>query len=101
FDTTVDVKLNTADSAINAADIASIVYTNAAGVEITLSTTAQIQDFLTNGTSVKIPAGSTSAPVITITVVDDNVYETSEDLVLDISNAVNATIGTSSATGTI
>ncbi|WP_250162896.1 Calx-beta domain-containing protein [Psychrobacter sp. WY6] len=101
FDSTVDVKLNTTDSTINAADIASIVYTNAAGVEITLSTTAKIQDFLTNGASVKIPAGSTSAPVITITVVDDNVYEKSEDLVLDINNAVNATIGTDSATGTI
>ena len=102
FDTTVDVKLNTANSDINAADIDSIVYTDVTGTEITLTTQAQIQDFLTNGASVKIAAGSTKAPVITITVADDDVYEQSEDLVLDISNPSNAAIGPdSSATGTI
>ncbi|WP_351058541.1 Calx-beta domain-containing protein, partial [Psychrobacter sp. TB20-MNA-CIBAN-0197] len=101
FDSTVDVKLNSGDSDIDAADISSIVYTDENGTEITLSTQAQIQDFLTNGASVKIAAGQTKAPVIIITVADDDVYEQSEDLVLDISNAQNATIGTDSATGTI
>ncbi|MGE6351064.1 VCBS domain-containing protein, partial [Psychrobacter sp. NPDC078511] len=100
-DSTVDVKLNSGDSDIDAADISSIVYTDENGTEITLSTQAQIQDFLTNGASVKIAAGQTKAPVITITVADDDVYERSEDLVLDISNAQNATIGTDSATGSI
>ncbi|MEG9304887.1 VCBS domain-containing protein, partial [Psychrobacter celer] len=100
-DSTVDVKLNSGDSDIDAADISSIVYTDENGTEITLSTQAQIQDFLTNGASVKIAAGQIKAPVITITVADDDVYERSEDLVLDISNTQNATIGTDSATGTI
>ncbi|MGE6431708.1 beta strand repeat-containing protein, partial [Psychrobacter sp. NPDC078459] len=101
FDTIVDVKLNTVNSTIEAADIASISYTNSDGIVVTLGTQAQIQDFLTNGASVKIAAGQTKAPVITITVADDDVYERSEDLVLDISNAQNATIGTDSATGSI
>ncbi|MBO1530100.1 cadherin-like domain-containing protein, partial [Psychrobacter sp. F1192] len=101
FDTIVDVKLNTVNSTIEAADVASISYTNSDGIVVTLGTQAEIQDFLTNGASVKIAAGSTKAPVITITVADDDVYEQSEDLVLDISNAQNATIGTDSATGTI
>ncbi|MEG9305041.1 Ig-like domain-containing protein, partial [Psychrobacter celer] len=96
FDTIVDVKLNTVNSTIEAADVASISYTNSDGIVVTLGTQAEIQDFLTNGASVKIAAGSTKAPVITITVADDDVYEQSEDLVLDISNAQNATIGTDS-----
>ncbi len=102
FDTTVDVKLNSGASDIDAADIDSIVYTDATGTEITLTTQAEIQDFLDNGVSVKIEAGSTEAPVITINVADDAIYEKSEDLVLDISNPSNAAIGPNgSATGTI
>ena len=99
FDTIVDVSLG--NSSIEAVDIASIVYTNSAGVEVTLSTTAQITAFLTNGDSIKISAGSINAPTITVTVVDDTIYEQSEALVLNISNPTNATVGTASATGTI
>ncbi|MCP5916088.1 hypothetical protein NL317_29130, partial [Klebsiella pneumoniae] len=65
------------------------------------TTATQIQDFLANGASITIPAGQMAAPVITVTVADDVIYEQSEDLVLAISNPVNATIGTNSATGVI
>ncbi|MFP3457457.1 hypothetical protein R0J89_14490, partial [Psychrobacter sp. SIMBA_152] len=64
-----------------------------------------IQAFLTNGATVTIPAGSTSAPAITVTVIDDVVYERSEDLVLNIaiptSSPTAATVGTGSTTGVI
>ena len=100
FDTTVKVSLGS--STLVAADIASISYTDATGAVITLNNTADIQNFLTNGDSVKIPAGSTSAPAITVTVINDNIYEQSENIVLTISNASNATFGSNaSATGTV
>ena len=85
IDTVVDVTLG-ASSNISAADLASISYTNAAGNVVTLTTSARIQTFLNNGASVKIAAGDTVAPVITVTVADDAIYEQSEELVLDISN---------------
>ena len=100
LDTVVDVTLG-ASSNISAADLAGISYTNAAGNVVTLTTSAQIQAFLDNGASVKIAAGSTVAPVITVTVADDAIYEQSEELVLNISNPSNATIGNNSATGVI
>ncbi|MEL0621300.1 hypothetical protein, partial [Psychrobacter proteolyticus] len=71
------------------------------GVVVSLTTATQIDTFLTNGASVTIPAGETAAPVITVTIADDVVYEQSEDLVLEIGSPVNATIGTNSATGVI
>ncbi|WP_082794109.1 VCBS domain-containing protein, partial [Psychrobacter phenylpyruvicus] len=100
FDTTVDVKLG-ADSTIEAEDIASISYTKADGTQVTLGDQAAIEAFLTNGDSIKIPAGETAAPAIIVTVVDDDIYEVSEDMVLEIGNPENATIGTPSATGVI
>uniref|UniRef100_UPI0036D2E263 Calx-beta domain-containing protein n=1 Tax=Psychrobacter sp. R86515 TaxID=3093855 RepID=UPI0036D2E263 len=100
LDTTVNVSLGAANT-VEAADIASISYTNATGVVVSLTTATQIQDFLANGASVTIPAGETAAPVITVTIADDVVYEQSEDLVLEIGSPVNATIGTNSATGVI
>ncbi|WP_290177140.1 VCBS domain-containing protein [Psychrobacter sp. APC 3279] len=100
FDTTVKVSLG--NSTLIATDIASISYTDATGAVITLNNTTDIQNFLTNGDSVKIPAGSTSAPAITVTVIDDNIFEQSENIVLTISNASNATVGSNaSATGTV
>ncbi|WP_238036564.1 VCBS domain-containing protein [Psychrobacter sp. Ps6] len=100
FDTTVKVSLS--NSTLIATDIDSISYTDATGAVITLNNTIDIQNFLTNGDSVKIPAGSTSAPDITVTVVDDNIYEQSENIVLTISNASNATVGSNaSATGIV
>ena len=100
FDTTVKVSLGS--SSLIATDIDSISYTDATGAVITLNNTTDIQNFLTNGDSVKIPAGSTSAPAITVTVIDDNIYEQSENIVLTISNASNATVGSNaSATGII
>ncbi|MLS00635.1 hypothetical protein DQI88_23365, partial [Salmonella enterica subsp. enterica] len=66
---------------------------------------SDIQAFLTNGATVNIPAGSLSAPAITVTVIDDLVYEQSEDLVLNIAVDANsptpATVGTGTATGVI
>ncbi|MEL0620464.1 Calx-beta domain-containing protein, partial [Psychrobacter proteolyticus] len=104
LDTTVNVSLGAANT-VEAADIASISYTNAAGVVVTLDNLTDIQAFLTNGATVNIPAGSLSAPAITVTVIDDVVYERSEDLVLNIaiptSSPTAATIGTGSTTGVI
>ena len=100
FDTTVTVKVGTTSVAV-AADIASISYTNAAGILVDLTTQADIQNFFNNGVSVKIPAGSTSAPIINITAFNDDIYEQSEILVLQISNPTNANLGVTSGTGTI
>ncbi|MFP3508018.1 hypothetical protein, partial [Burkholderia sp. SIMBA_062] len=61
----VNVSLGAANT-VEAADIASISYTNATGVVVSLTTATQIQDFLANGASVTIPAGETAAPVITV-----------------------------------
>jgi hypothetical protein len=95
-DTTVLVK-GTLD-AITAADVASITYTDATtGQPVTLSSPAQIASFFTTGVNVKIPAGSLSAPVITFTAVDDTVFEQSENFSVGISDAVNATVDTASA----
>ena len=72
---------------------------------MTLDKLSDIQAFLTNGATVNIPAGSLSAPAITVTVIDDLVYEQSEDLVLNIAVDANsptpATVGTGTATGVI
>ncbi|UEC25572.1 hypothetical protein LK453_00005, partial [Psychrobacter sanguinis] len=99
FDTTVTVSLGASD--IDASDIASITYTNANGEAVTLSTQAQIQNFFEKGDKVTIPAGSTQASAIIITVVDDTVYEKSEDMVLEISRPVNAVLGQASDKATI
>ena len=100
FDTTVTVKVGTTSVAV-ATDIASISYTNAAGILVDLTTQADIQNFFNNGVSVKIPAGSTSAPIINITAFNDDIYEQSEIIVLQISNPTNANLGVTSGTGTI
>ena len=100
FDTTVDVKLSDTSST-KLADIASISYVGIDGNTMFLSDMNDIQNFLTNGASVKIPAGKTSAPVISVTVVDDTVYEQSEIIVLEISNPINASIGTATDSATI
>ena len=100
LDTVVDVTLG-ASSNISAATFASISYTNAAGNVVTLTTSARDSSILEQWCQRQDCSGSTVAPVITVTVADDAIYEQSEDLVLDISNPVNATIGNNSATGVI
>ncbi|MBF2720909.1 hypothetical protein IP510_13585, partial [Psychrobacter sp. NG254] len=104
LDTTVTVSLG-GNNTVEAADIASISYTNADGVVVTLDKLSDIQTFLDDGATVNIPAGSLSAPAITVTVIDDVVYERSENLILDIaiptSSPTPATLGTSTATGVI
>ncbi|MDN3440926.1 Calx-beta domain-containing protein, partial [Psychrobacter sp. APC 3279] len=104
LDTTVNVSLGN-NNTVEAADIASISYTNADGVLVTLDKLSDIQTFLADGATVNIPAGSLSAPAITVTVIDDVVYERSEELVLNIaiptSSPTPATVGTSTATGVI
>ncbi|MBU0501029.1 MAG: tandem-95 repeat protein [Gammaproteobacteria bacterium] len=98
-DTTVDIALNLGE--VEAEDIASIAYTDSNGIGHTLSSQAQISDFVTNGGTLKIPAGSTNAPAITITVIDDALLEMPETLSMSISNPVNATLGTASDTAAI
>ncbi|WP_261863895.1 Calx-beta domain-containing protein, partial [Psychrobacter sp. JCM 18900] len=83
FDTLVDVKLSDTSS-IEVADITSISYVGIDGVTVFLSNANDIQDFLTNGASVKIPAGQSSAPAINVTVANDTIYEQSESIVLDV-----------------
>lgn len=104
FDTLIDVKLSD-DSSIELADIASISYVGIDGITVFLSNANDIQNFITNGAIVKIPAGQNSAPVINVTVVNDAIYEQSESIVLDIVINTNsptpATISIDSATGTI
>ncbi|MFP3353499.1 hypothetical protein R0K04_19140, partial [Pseudoalteromonas sp. SIMBA_153] len=69
LDTTVNVSLG-GNNTVEAADIASISYTNADGVVVTLDKLSEIQAFLADGATVNIPAGSLSAPAITVTVID-------------------------------
>ena len=99
LDTTVKLDLDL--GTVETEDITSIVYTNSSGVVVTLDDSTEINNFVTNGDTLKISAGNTSAPVITITVADDLVYEVSETLTMSISTPVNATLGTSSDTATI
>ena len=83
FDTVAHVSLS---GAVSAADVASISYTDANGVVQTVTDPAAIQALFTNGFDVKIPAGATSAPAITITPAQDDIYEVSEALTLTISS---------------
>ncbi|MDX2374867.1 hypothetical protein NJD71_12140, partial [Psychrobacter sp. PP-21] len=100
FNTLVDVKISDTSS-IELADITSISYVDIDGVTVFLSNANDIQDFLINGASVRIPAGQSSAPVINVTVVDDAIYEVSEALSMSISNPINASIGTAFDVATI
>jgi len=100
FDTTVQINLD-----LNQADVADIVslsYTDANGAVVTLADVGVINDFVTNGATVKIEAGQTSAPNITITVADDTDYERSETIGMSITNPTNALLSAAtSAVGTI
>ena len=58
------------------------------------------QDYTANSGTLTFAAGETSK-VITIAINNDTVYEISEDFQVTISNPSNATVGTSSVTGTI
>ena len=98
-DTTVLVKGTL--GAISAADLTSISYTNAAGTVVTLSTPSDIASFFSTGVTVKIPAGSTSAPVITFTAANDVIFEQAESFSVAISAPVNASLGTDRGTATI
>ncbi|MFK3918032.1 cadherin-like domain-containing protein, partial [Psychrobacter sp. NPDC078501] len=101
--TTVQVKVDVNNSDVEAADIASITYTNAAGIPVTITGSTAIQNVL-NGTTVlevKVPAGSTAAPLITVTTNNDDIYENSEQLSFVVTGADNAAIDNTAATGTI
>src|SRR5262249_28052386 len=57
-------------------------------------------DYVASSGTLTIPAGSTSA-TITVMVVGDALYESSETLTVQLSGAVNASIGTATAVGII
>jgi hypothetical protein len=100
FDTTVQINLDLNEAEV--ADIVSLSYTDADGAVVTLSDAGAINDFVTNGATVKIEAGQTSAPNITITVADDTDYERSETIGMSIANPTNAVLSAAtSAVGTI
>jgi len=99
FDTTVDINLNLDETEV--ANITSISYTDANGNAVNLNDATAITNFVTNGGTVKIAAGQTTSPQITLTVADDNEYEVSESLNMSITNPVNAVLGTTSASATI
>ncbi|XPV69498.1 MAG: beta strand repeat-containing protein [Halarcobacter sp.] len=99
FDTTVDLSMTLNE--VEVEDITSIVYTDSNGNVVTLDDATEINNFVTNGAELKIEAGDTSAPEITITIANDAIYEKSEALSMSISNAVNATIGTATDGATI
>ncbi|WP_169794698.1 hypothetical protein, partial [Psychrobacter phenylpyruvicus] len=93
-DTTVDVNLGS-DSSIEPEDIEKIEYTDVDGNPVVLETPEEIADFLENGATVLIPAGETKAPAIKLTPKDDDIYEVSEDVVLEISSPQGAKLGES------
>ena len=101
--TTVQVTIDVNNSDVEAADIASITYINAAGIPVTITGSTAIQAVLDGSTvlDVKVPVGGTAAPVITVTTNTDDIYENSEQLSFVITNADNAEIDNTVATGTI
>ncbi|WP_071625523.1 Calx-beta domain-containing protein [Poseidonibacter lekithochrous] len=99
FDTTVDLDLTL--GTVEVEDIDTITYTDSSGTIVVLNSTSEINDFVSNGDTLKIEANSLSAPSIVITVAQDNIYEASEVLTMEISNPSNAILGTNSDTGTI
>ncbi|MDG6882376.1 Serralysin precursor [Phocoenobacter uteri] len=99
-DTTVKVNLGKA-STIEPEDLAKVEYTDAAGKNVVLTELKEIKNFLDNGTTVKIKAGETDAPTIKLTPKNDEIYEKSEDAILDISEPQGADLGTPTATGVI
>ena len=102
-DTTVHVVLGGTE--IEASDISSVSYTNTSGVFVTVSDAAAIATLLGSGFEVKVPAGQNAAPVITVTVADDELVELDEILTATISNPLNVAVtpalGTATASGTI
>jgi hypothetical protein len=72
----------------------SIDYTTADGSAIAPD------DYLSTTGTVTIPAGQTQATVA-VPVVDDTAYESNEDFSLVLSNPVNASLGTDTASATI
>ncbi|CAM3440805.1 VWA domain-containing protein [Arcobacter aquimarinus] len=98
FDTKVKVTLNLTE--ITKEDISKVEYTDANGNTVTL-TSSQIDALVAGTFEVVIPKGSTGTPSFTFTATDDDIYEISEGFGLSISNAENATLGTSSATAVI
>ena len=99
FDTTVDLDLTL--GTVEVEDIDTITYTNSSGTIVVLNTTSEINDFVSNGDTLKVEAGNLNAPAIVITVAEDNIYEASEVLTMEISNPSNAILGTNSDTGEI
>ncbi|MBH0087305.1 VCBS domain-containing protein, partial [Psychrobacter sp. SCQQ22] len=102
FDTTVQVSVDSS-SDIEASDIASITYTNSSGNVVTITGSTAIQAVLDGTTvlDVKVPTGSTAAPIITVTTNNDDIYENSEQLSFVITSADNAEIDSTVATGSI
>ena len=88
---------------VEAADITSVTYVNAAGTTVTTTVAA-----LQSGLALTIPAtpdGATPwSPVFTITANQDAIYEVSEALTMNLAlgaTETDATLGTAQATGTI
>ncbi|WP_320158596.1 Calx-beta domain-containing protein [Psychrobacter sp. NZS113] len=102
FDTIVQVSVDPS-SDIEASDIASITYTNSSGNAVTITGSTAIQAVLDGTTvlDVKVPSGSTAAPIITVTTNNDDIYESSEQLSFVVISADNAEIDSTVATGTI
>ena len=98
-DSTVTLSLNLGEAEVE--DINSIIYTNSSGNIVVLDTAELIQNFVENADQITIPAGSLSAPAITLFVANDSIYEISEELSFSISSPINSTIGTAIATGVI
>ncbi len=93
-DSSVQLTISTTDDNFEAQDIASITITDASG-QITLTSQAEIIDFLANGRSVTLTTNGEATVVLSP--VDDDVFENSESFSANISAPVNATIGTDSA----
>jgi len=83
-----------AGSALEAADIAAISYTDDTGTH----TVTDIAGFIANGIDLVINAGSTLTPTVTLTPVDDALLENTEAFSGNISTTdSNITIGTETA----
>ena len=88
FDTSVDFTLG--DLEIEVADITSIIYTDSNGTT-TLTNTGDIASFILNGVSLTIGANTADTPTVTLTPVDDDIYEIEETFTGNIALSVGET----------
>lgn len=69
------------------------------GIVSELLTAVETSDFVFNNQTINFPANSTNAIVLNIPIINDEIAEADKLFILELSNPVNATLGTTQTTG--